>query len=110
MTLQKMDGPIIHTVNHSRVFEEVVDMYKSDILLECPLYIKFEHERCYNLSFLGEVLFHNVGWLIPILCPQTDKSVLPILGKYLVSRFLPVRIALPCIIDIGPGATIPQPV
>ena len=59
--------------------------------------------------FDGSMLF------VPMLSPQTDTSVLPILGRilshaYLVCGFLPVRVALPCPVKIlcGPSLDIPQ--
>ncbi len=51
-------------------------------------------ENAYSSLFEGSTL------VTPMVHPQTDMSVLPILGRilshgYLVSDFLPVRIALP---------------
>ena len=67
--------------------------------------------KCYSTLFDGSTL------LVPMLCPQTDTSLLPVVGSimshaYFVSGFLPVRIALPCITRIlcGPVATIPRPI
>ena len=99
------------------------------ILREYPLHMEFEGEmavdqggvtrdmysafweECYSTVFDGSTL------LVPMLSPQTDVTVLPVVGSiishgYLVSGFLPVRIALPCLIGIlcGPGASVPQPI
>ena len=66
-------------------------------------------EQAYQLLFEGATL------LIPLLHPQSDMSLFPILGKiishgYLSSGYLPVRIALPSLIGIllGPNVSIPK--
>lgn len=130
MTLDTMCGAV-RKVKWSGVFSEVLNMYAGDgpVLSECPLHIEFEDEmgvdqggvtrdlfsafweECYTLMFDGSSI------LVPILCPQTDTSTLRLLGSivshaYLVSGFLQVRIALPCVIGIlcGSGASIPESV
>lgn len=129
MTLDTRVG-LLHSVKRCNVYEDVLKMYRElTILSEYPIHIEFEDEmavdqggvtrdmfsafwdKCYSTLFDGSTL------LVPMLCPQTDTSLLPVVGSimshaYLVSGFLPVRIALPCIISIlcGPGATIPQPI
>ena len=54
-------------------------------------------EECYSKIFDGSTL------LVPMLCPQIDTAVLPIVGSiishgYLVSGFLQFRIAFPCLV------------
>ena len=100
---------------------------KFTVLNKYPIHIEFEDEmavdqggvtrdmfsafwdKCYSTLFDGSTL------LVPMLCPQTDTSLLPVVGSIMshaYSGFLPVRIALPFIIRIfcGPVATIPQPI
>ena len=61
-------------------------------------------------------IFDGSTLLVPMISPQMDAAVLPIIGSnvshaYMVSGFLPVRIALPCLIGIlcGPAVSVPQP-
>lgn len=121
---------LLRKVKRISVFEDVLEMYKKkSIMGEYPIRVAFEGEmaidqggvtrdmfsafwdECYSSMFDGSTL------LVPMLCPQTDTSVFPVVGSiishaYLVSGFLPVRIALPCIIGIllGPSASITQSV
>ena len=91
------------------VFVDVLKMYSDKaILREYPLHMEFEGEmavdqggvtrdmysafweECYSTVFDGSTL------LVPMLSPQTDVTVLPVVGSiishgYLVSGFLPVR-------------------
>ena len=117
-----------HTIRRSNIYEDVLLLYKGDdILQECPIRIEFENEmavdqggvtrdmfsafweKCYSTLFEGSKL------LVPLFHPQTDASVFPIIGRiishgYLVSGFMPVRIALPTLVSIlcGPGKTLPS--
>ena len=74
--------------------------------------------RCFRLSAWEEAyqkLFEGATLVIPLLHPQSDMAVFPILGKiishgYLSSGYLPVRIAFPSLIGIllGSTASIPK--
>lgn len=127
MTLDTRNG-LLRSVSRCNVFEDVLKMYKEEpVLNEYPMDVEFKGEmavdqggvtrdmfsafceKCYSALFEGSTL------LVPMLSPQTDTSVFPVVGciishAYLVSGFLPVRIALPCIIGIlcGPGAHMSQ--
>ena len=128
MALDPSEG-LLHSVHRSSLFDNVVKIYREkSILCEFPIHMEFEGEmavdqggvtrdmysgfweECYSKIFDGSTL------LVPMISPQMDTAVLPIVGSimshgYLASGFLPVRIALPCLISIlcGPGASIPQP-
>ena len=109
-----------HTICRSSVYEDVLQLYQAGtILQECPIdqggvtrdmYSAF-WDACYSKLFDGSNL------LVPLLHPQTDTSIFPIIGRiishgYLVSGYLPVRVALPCLLGIlcGPGTVVPQQV
>ena len=60
-------------------------------------------EKCYSKSFDG------AATLAPMVCPQSDMSILPLFFLMdMVGGFLPIRVALPCLISIlsGPSVTI----
>ena len=127
MTLDPCED-VLRSVHRSSVFDDVLKIYREkSILREFPIHVEFEGEmavdqggvtrdmysafweECYSTIFDGSTL------LVPMLSPQMDTAVLPVVGSivshgYLVSGFLPVRIALPCLIGIlcGPGAPLPQ--
>ncbi len=59
-------------------------------------------------------LFEGATILTPLIHPQTDTAVFPILGRilshgFLVTGFLPIRIALPTLIGILLGPAVPVP-
>ncbi len=117
---------VLRKMNCRNVFQDVLKMYS-----DRPMRVEFEDEiavdlggvtrdmfsafwdKCYSTMFDGSAL------LVPMLCPQTVyiASSLSLVGSivshaYLLTRFLSVRIALPCIIGIlcGPATTIPESV
>ena len=97
---------------------DVLKMYreKINILRVFPIHVEFESEMAVDQggvtidmhSFWEErysTIFDGSTLLVPMLCPQMDTTVLPVVGSiisrgYLVSSFLPVRIALPCLVGI----------
>ena len=116
------------TICRSAIYTDVIHIYREeDIIFEFPLCIEFLGEiafdcggvtremfsafwdKCYANLFDGSTL------LVPMLNPQTDISILPIIGRiishgYLSCGFLPIRIALPCLVGIlcGSSTVIPQ--
>ncbi len=126
-TIGSSAGPL-HIVERSNIFDDLLKTYRVEsIITEYPVKFEFKGEigvdqggitrdvfsafweYCYSVMFDGSML------LIPMLSPQTDTSLLPILGRmlshaYLVSGFLPVRVALPCLLKIlcGPCVDVPQ--
>lgn len=64
-------------------------------------------EKCYFK------LFDGCCQLVPIISPETDRSILPIVGKvishgYLACGYFPTRISLPCLVGLlcGPFTEI----
>lgn len=117
-------------VSRSNVYEDVIKLYEDEaIVLECPLSIEFEGEVGVDAGGVTRDMF-SAFWescyatlsdgstlLVPMISPQMDISLLSTLGRilshgYLVCGFIPVRIALPCLLGIlcGPCAEIPQTV
>ena len=113
-------------VERGKVYQDVLDLYRrNEIVNECPIYITFKGERAVDsggvqrdmLSSFWEAayntLFEGSNLLTPMIHPQTDLAVFPIIGRilshgYLVTGILPVRIALPTLICmlLGPPASI----
>ena len=109
-------------VDRNNVYEDVIDMYRcGDIVGECPIHIKFSSEE--GLDYGGvqrdmfsafweqaySEFFEGATLLIPMVNPHMKMSIYPILGRiishgYLVAGHLPVRIALPTLINmlLGP--------
>ena len=126
--------PVVHCcfgkVSRCNVYEDVLKLYEDDaILLECPLNIEFEGEigvdaggvtRDMFFAFWDSccaTLFDGSMLQVPMIFPQMDTSLLSRMGRilshgYLVSGFIPVRIALPCLLVVfcGPSVEIPQSV
>ena len=106
-----------HTIDRANIYEDVMELYRhSRIVNECPIYIKFKDEAAIDgggvqrdmLSGFWEVaykkLFDGSSLLTPMVHPQIDLTIFPILGRvlshgYLVTGFLPVRIALPTLLS-----------
>lgn len=115
-----------HCIERRKVYQDVLDLYReNEIVNECPIYITFKGERAVDnggvqrdmLSSFWEVayntLFEGANLLTPMIHPQTDLDVFPIIGRilshgYLVTGILPVRIALPTLICmlLGPAVSI----
>lgn len=104
MTLDPNKG-VLHTVNRSCVYTNVLKMYSDQtILREFPMHVEFDGEMAIDqggvtrdmyLAFWEEcypTMFDGSTLLVPMLCPQMDTSLLPVVGSiishsYLVSGF-----------------------
>ncbi len=109
-------------IDRNNVYEDVIDIYRcGEIVGEYPIYIQFSKEPALDYggvqrdmysAFWNEAyskLFEGATLLVPLVHPQIDMAVYPILGRilshgYLVTGFLPVQIALPTLINmlLGP--------
>lgn len=121
MKLNAVEGHT-RTVDRDNIYEDVVDMYRSgDIVGECPIHIKYSTEEALDYggvqrdmfsAFWEEAyskFFEGATLLVPMVHPHMDMATYPILGRiishgYLVTGHLPVRIALPTLINmlLGP--------
>lgn len=128
MTFIGAQPGVQHTVNRGTIFTDVIELYKrGGIIDECPLWISYDTEIAVDeggvtrdmFSAFWEAayshLFEGATLLTPLLHPQTDMGMFPVLGKiishgYLVSGYLPVRVSLPSllIILLGPSIDIPR--
>ena len=113
----------LRTVDRDNIFEDVLDMYRTgEVLGECPIKIKYGDESAIDdggvqrdmYSAFWEVayskMFEGVASLIPMVHPNIDMMIFPILGRilshsYLVTGYLPVRIVLPTLINMIMGPT-----
>ena len=115
-----------HIIDRADLYKNVLDLYRDGgIVDECPIYIKYKDEAAIDgggvqrdmLSGFWEVaykkLFEGSSLLTPMVHPQIDLTLFPILGRilshgYLVTGFLPIRIALPTLLSIllGPPVEI----
>ena len=115
-----------HSIERRNVFSDVMDLYKAgEIVNECPIFIKFKGENAIDnggvqrdmISSFWEVayqrLFEGAALLTPMVHPQMDLSIFPIIGcilshGYLTTGILPVRVALPTLICmlLGPAASV----
>lgn len=112
----------IRVIDRDNLYEDVIDVYRcGDIVGECPIQIKFSGEGALDYggvqrdmfsAFWEEAyskFFEGATLLIPMFHPHMDMKIYPILGRilshgYLVAGHLPVRIALPTLINmlLGP--------
>ena len=115
-----------HSIELSNVFHDVMDLYKGgEIINECPIFIKFKGEMAIDnggvqrdmFSSFWEVsyeqLFEGATLITPMVHPQMDLSVFPIIGQilshgYLTTGILPVHVALPTLVCmlLGPTASV----
>lgn len=115
-----------HIIDRADLYNNVLELYRDGrIVDECPIYIKFKDEAAIDaggvqrdmLSGFWEVaykkLFEGSSLLTPMVHPQIDLTLFPILGRilshgYLVTGFLPIRIALPTLLStlLGPSVEI----
>ena len=113
-------------IDRGNVYEDVVDMYREgEIVGECPINIKFAGEKAVDdggvhrdmFSAFWEKaytsLFEGSTLLTPMIHPQTDMTVLPIIGRvlshgYLVAGDFPLRVALPTLTAflLGPSVSV----
>jgi len=119
-----------HCIEWSNVYQNVIDLYKTnEIIHECPIFIKFKGEKavdngivqCDMYSSFWEIaykkLFEGAMLLTPMVHPQMDLGIFPIIGHilshgYLTAGILPVRITLPTLICmlLGPTASVSKEV
>jgi len=112
------------------VYQNVIDLYKTnEIIHEYPIFIKFKGEKavdnggvqCDMYSSFWEIaykkLFEGAILLTPMIHPQMDLGIFPIIGRilsrgYLTVGILPVRITLPTLICmlLGPTASVSKEV
>ena len=116
-----------HIVNRFTIFEDVIKMYKEEgMVMEFPTFIQFEDELAIDVGGVTREMF-SAFWekaysllcdganvVVPLIHPQTDMAILPVIGKvishgYLASGYLPVRIAMPSLIGILLGACLDLP-
>ena len=108
----------IHTVDRDTIFSSVIAVFQTTgVEDEFPLRIKFKGERGVDIggvyrdmvSLFWKAAFEKVfdgGCLLtPVLHPNTDLSLLPVIGKiishgYLSSGFLPVKMAFPTLASL----------
>lgn len=111
-------GPIPgHVVRRSSTYTNFINLYKDkeeeeSMVLEYPMRIKYENEKAWDgggvsrdaLSQFWDksytIFFDGGNLLTPVMTPQSDLSVFPILGRilshgYLATGVLPVHIAFP---------------
>jgi len=112
---------IVHNINRANLFKDVICLYQDDeIVKECPIFIEFKGENALDYGGVQRDMFSGF-WeeaytkffegstlLTPMVHPQVNISLFPVLGKvishsYLVSGMLPVRIALPTLMCILKG-------
>ena len=116
-------------INRSKIYADVMETYEENVLeviREFPFRIRFEGEKAvdtggvcrdmyssfwetaYTKHFDGETL------LVPAVHPNTKLSTFPILGTvishgFLVSGFIPVRIAFPVLAHVFFGTDVVIP-
>lgn len=116
----KLLYPASHTIRRSSLFEDVVKLFSNDV--EYPLRIHFENERAVDqggvsrdmLSGFWEQaytqIFDGCTLLTPVIHPQSDMQVFPVIGRilsygYLACSFVPLRIAFPTLLCLLLGPT-----
>ena len=117
------NGSIIHTVRREHIYQDVLKLYATEsIANHYPLKIQFEGERAVDCGGVCrdmitgfwekayEILFDGSTLLTPLLHPQLDTTILPVVGRILshgffVCGFLPVRIAFPTLAMMLKGPT-----
>ena len=120
----------MHLIKRDNLFEDTIKLFSDEsITKECPLDIKFDKERALHMGgvtrdmlsgFWEEAYikyFDCCSLLTPVIHPQMDMEILPILGGilshgYLAGGFIPIRITFPtlaCLL-LGPSSSIPDTV
>lgn len=115
---------LTHVIKRTNIFQEMCALFKQmNILNEFPFRVRFAGEQAVDTggvsrdmfsSFWDEAFqqfFDGQTLMVPVV---TDMSALPLLGTiishgYLVSGFLPVRIAFPVLAGILLGANVDIP-
>lgn len=115
-----------HDVKRVSIFTNLLDLYQSnsDIVLEYPLQMNYVNEQAVDLGGVSrdvmtafwlhayEKLFEGSLFFVPAVHPSTDFAKFEVLGKilshgYLCTGFLPIRIALPTLIAMVLGPSVP---
>ncbi len=117
-----------HIIERKNVFGSVNDLFSKELVLsEFPLQIKFRGEAGFDSGGVCRDMF-SAYWehaykqyfdgnslLIPVLHPESDTESFRKLGLvlshgYLVSGYLPTRIAFPAVVSIllGPHVQVPD--
>ena len=129
MTSFSLGHGMMHTVQRSDIFSEVVALYahnKEEILQEFPFHVSFKGERAVDLGGVArdmfsalfeaayEHLFDGGSLLYPIVHPEMDVCLLSTVGfiishAYMVSGILPIRITFPCLAQCLLGTTVTVP-
>ena len=117
-------------VNRDQLFDDVINMYKKDcleLLKQYPFSVAYENEMAHDTGGVSRDMFSQF-WdeaclkcfdggniLVPAINPHTDTSLFPVLGTilshgFLVSKFLPLRVAFPSLAAmlLGPTVLIPD--
>ena len=112
-----------HLIRRRAIYEDVMGLFQNkDALKEYPMRIHFKDEVAFDgggvsrdmfSSFWEEVysrFFDGACLLTPNLHATTDMSALPLLGQilshgYLISGYIPIRIAFPSLAGILLGPT-----
>ena len=127
MSIIKASSRQKHIVNRFTIFEDVIKMYKEEgVVMEFPTFIQFEDELAIDAGGVTREMF-SAFWekaysllcdganvVVPLIHPQTDMAILPVIGKvishgYLASGYLPAHIAMPSLIGILLGACLDLP-
>ena len=116
-----------HIVNHFDIFKDVIKLYEEEeISGEYPTFVQFKDEPAIDAGGVTRdmysafwqsaysLLCDRVNIVVPMIHPQSDMAVLPVVGRisshgYLASGFLPSRIALPMLIGILLGGHFDVP-
>ena len=119
-----------HAVNRDQLFDDVINLYKKkfqEILKRYPFSVAYENEKARDTGGVSRDMFSQF-WdeaclkcfdggniLVPAINPHTDTSLFPVLGTvlshgFLVSNFLPLRVAFPSLAAmlLGPTVLIPD--
>ena len=124
MTINTSPG-LLRSVSRSNILQNVLAIFREKAIpFEYPMNIEFTDEMAVDTGGVTremfslfwekcyETMFDGCSLLVPMVCPQTDGALMPILGKiishgYLVCGHLPMRIALPCLVGILCGSSAP---
>jgi len=118
----------VHHINRNDLYQDVIHLYQDNqFVKECPIFIEFNGEMALDYGGVQRdmysafwekaytMFFEGSSLLTPMVHPQVNISLFPVLGKiishcYLVSGMLPVRIALPTLMCIlkGPLTSVPD--
>ena len=119
-----------HKICRQSLFDDVICLYQTginDIETQFPFRIKFIGEKAIDAGGVARDMFSGFfeecylkyfdggSLLTPVIHPHVDITKLPTIGaiishSYIVSGFMPVRIAFPCLLAVlfGPATTVPE--